>query len=507
MSSLKKSLIVFGLGLSFFLGGIDITAFNLALVWIQRDLSLSLSTTDWVLNSYLLAFGSCIIPAGRIADIYGHRRLFLIGLGIFIFMSLVGGFSQVGWQLVWARAIQGIGTACFWPCIQVICMHIFSKEYVSKVIGYLMFFAGLGLAGGPLFGGLMLQYLSWRYVLWINIPIGLIAFLLVYFILPHKKEEHTQSSIDFISLVLSICFCFSLIYAIDLAGNIGFDNSRVLVWFAAAIGIAWLFIVRQENTKSPLIELHLLKHAPFIMGIVFRISLQFSFFAMIFFTGYALQHILMISPAMAALYFLPYTVTFAFFSVLGGHLSNRYGIERLMYTGMWFMAIGIILYGITIRYSFNYWAVFVPLLLAGFGVGIFIPNNTIFAMHPLPRNYWGVGIGILYMGILLSSSVAVVVSSSFMQSPGTKLALKLLHEKNIPLDSMRIALVESVMSGMKTIPDLLLQFHGKQSEVYIAVKTAFISAMSLEMFITAALILIPMIIFQLCQAAAARSKK
>lgn len=356
--------IVMALSLTFFLGGVEATAFHLPV------------------NSYLLAFGAFIVPAGRIADMYSYKRLFLVGLALFTLMSYFEG--------LWVSALQGIGAALFIPCIQPMIMSLFPSQKVSKALGVLMCIAGIGLALGSLLGS----------ILWINIPIGCFAFLLIFIFYPKVEEKQSQKRVDILSLIFLVCFSFCLIGAIDIAGSLGFANKRVLGWFSAAIGFLCLFIVRQTNIRSPMIEIPFLQHHVFIMGTLFRIFMQFAFFEMIFFIDYNL--------------FLPYALLFALFSLLGGLGSARYGIERLMYGGMWSFAIGMFLLTAIRSFTSSYWAIFLPLTLTGFGMGIFLPNNSFFTVNSLPKHYWGLGSAILYMGALISFSVAAITSSLFM---------------------------------------------------------------------------------------------
>jgi len=207
-SKVRTFLAVFGLGIAFLLSGIDMTAFNLALVWIQKDLRLTLSATDWVINSYFLAFAAFLVPAGRLGDIYGHKPLFLIGMTLFAISAFMGGLADKGWQLIWARGIQGIGGALFWPGIQSITMHLFPKERVTRILGIIMGIGGIGFAGGPYFSGLILQYLSWRYVFWMNVPIAFLSFLLILLFLPKEKFSPTRQKLDFVGILFFGLFLF-----------------------------------------------------------------------------------------------------------------------------------------------------------------------------------------------------------------------------------------------------------------------------------------------------------
>ncbi len=489
--------VVMGLGLGFLLGSFDITALSLALVWIQKDLSLSLSSIDWVINAYAIAFASFLISAGRLSDIYGHRRIYLTGSIMIVVSSLLGGFSQNAWQLVGSRALQGFASALLWPGIQSITMHIFPKKLVGKALGVLLLLGGIGMAMGPVLSGILIDALSWRSVLFMNVPIAILSFLLILVFLPKDALPKSGQKIDFLGFMFLAIFSFTLIFAIDMGGRMGFQNRETLAWLAASIGVFWLFIVREDNADTPLIEVGKLNSISFIMGIIFRATMAFAFFSTLFLSSYAFQHIAVLSPDHTGIFFLPLTVTFALFSLLGGTFSDRFGSENLMHIGMVFMGLGVIAFGIAIRYSLEFSAIFVPFLFMGVGLGIFIPNNTLFTIHAVPKSHWGVATGIVYMVNLIFFSIAIIIASFFMRSPGFDLAMNLLKKGNIPLTEMKIALINAVMRGMRSISDALLQFSSHSNEVYEAIRTGFLSAMSFDLWIAGALIFLPMSLYLL----------
>ena len=496
-SKIRIFLIVIGLGIGYLLAGVDMTAFNLALVWIQKDLTLSLSATDWVINSYFLTFAAFLVPAGRLGDIYGHKSLFLIGMTLFAISAFMGGFADKGWQLIWARGMQGIGGALFWPGIQAITMHFFSKEKVTKILGIILGIGGIGFAGGPYFSGLILQYFSWRYVFWMNVPIAFLSFIIILFSLPKEVRSSRSQRLDFVGLIFLGCFCFSLVYALDLGGRIGFNDREVLGWFAATLGLIFLFVVRQDRADNPLIELPVMYSTKFFLGMLFRIAMSFTFFTILFFLGYALQHIALMRPEVAGTYFLPFTVGFALLSVVGGFLGSRFNIKRVMYLGMYLMAIGSISLGAVIWFTLDLSYLFIPLSLAGLGLGLFLPNNSFFSVSSLPKTHWGLGTGIMYMTILIFAAVSIVVASIFMKSPGYYIVMKLIQSEKIALSEMKIELIESVMKGMRNIPEAMAEFGKDSKEIYAAIKQGFLQAMSFDLFFCGTFILIPMVIYQL----------
>lgn len=488
-------ILTLALGLAFLLGSYDITALNLALVWIQKDLSLSLWNIDWVMNAYLITFASFLIPFGRLSDIYGHKLFFLLGTGLVALSSLFCGLSQTAMQLILARGLQGFATALCWPGIQSITMQIFPKNQVAKVLGVVIALGGVGMVFGPIISGFLIDILSWRAVLFLNIPFALTAFFIVAWILPSHAFPKKHFHVDLIGLALLVCFSFSLVYAIDLGGKTGFVQKQVYGFLAASVGLLWLFIVREDNVQSPLIDLPKLHSKDFIIGVIYRSAAAFAFITFLFLTSYALQHIAIIESEHAGLYFIPFTLMFAIFSYVGGHLAKHFGSSRMMYLGFWLLGLGLVSYAITIQFSLTFLAILTPFICMGTGLGLFLTNNTVFSIHSLPKSHWGVAIGILYMMNLIASSIAIIIASYLMKTPGYNIVVQLLKAKNIDLSEFKLTLLQAVMRGVHTIPDTLLQFSENTKEVYLAIKAGFLYAMGIDLGIAAALIFIPMWIY------------
>lgn len=499
-STLKKStrwIITGTLAVAFLLGGIDITAFNLAMPWIQQDLNLNISTIAWALNVYMVSFAGFLIPAGRLADMYGQKICFLIGILIFALSSLFGAFSYTGWQLIIARSFQGFGSAFFWPTVQPILMYIFPKDSIGRAIGFAMGISAAGLSIGPVISGVILEYLSWRWILLVNIPICALIFLIVILILPKKIFYHDNKAfIDFLSILLFVSFFFALIRAIDLMGTLGFKNKDALGWFALSIGIFWIFLARQSTHKNPMIKLELFQNKSFVTGIFFRFIASFGFFTTLFFTTYVLQHVALFSPQLSSLYFLPYTIGLAVVSLISGYYLNRVGFYPLMFGGLLLSSISLIGYGISILYTLDFWAIFIPLLFLGISFGLFFPINNLFSIKFLPKQDWGSGTSILYCVILFSGAVSIVVSSLFIMHVGANYTFQALKAENISINPIQKTLITSAVNGNTSIPSILQKFSGGDREkIFLAIKDGFLYAMSIDLFIIAGVTLISVFLY------------
>ena len=297
------------------------------------------------------------------------------------------------------------------------------------------------------------------------------------------------------AILFLVCFCFSLMHAIDLGGIIGLSNKITLGWFAASLGLLWLLVVREDNVADPLFNFKKLYHKTFILGVFFRMIASFTFFSILFLLGYALQHFLMIPPIQTGYYFLPFTLSMAIASLISGFLLSHFKPSTIMIISLALFGIGTIVFASITRISMSYLYISMPLIFCGFSFGLMLPTNNLYVLEDLEKEYRGIGNGIRYGLILVSASIAVLIASIFMRTPGVKLALQLMHESNIPLNEMKISLVHMVLKGMITIPDALAQFSNSSREAYFAIKEGFLHAMRIDLYFCSALLLTTCLIY------------
>lgn len=485
------------LAVAFLLGGIDITAFNLAIPWIQQDLNVNISMIVWTLNTYMIVFAGFLIPAGRLADMYGQKICFLSGIVVFAIASLVGTFSYEGWQLIVARSLQGLGSAFYWPTIQPILMYIFPTRTVGFAIGVSIGISAVGLSIGPIISGIILQYLSWRWILLVNVPLCIIIFTIIFFILPNSiflKDK--KARVDFLSILLFVAFFFTLIRSIALMGTLGYKNKDSLGWFALSISILWVFVARQNTHKYPIIKFELFQNQNFVTGIFLRFIASFGFFTTLFFTTYTLQNVASFSPQISALYFLPYTAGLSIMSLISGYYLNKVGFYPFMFGGLCLSALSLVAYGGSILYTFSFWAIFIPILFIGISYGLFFPTNNLYSIQSLPKQDWGLGTSILYCVILLSAAISIVVSSLFIMQMGTNHTLASLKEQKINISVVEKELITAAINGKAAIPKTIAKFSSSDREnIFMAIKDGFIYAMSIDLFVIAGVTLLILLIY------------
>lgn len=482
-------LILFGLSLTNFLSSFDVNALSLALVWIEIDLNLSLVMTEWILNGFLLSFASLLLISGRISDLFGHKRLLLIGITIFALSSMFAGFSQKGWQIVIWRVIQGAGTALFWPGAQSVVYLIFPKEKKAMALGILLAVSGTALAIGPVVSGLILSFLNWRWIFFINMPICIFSFLVIYFAYHEKAPPYRKRSLDVIGLLYLLIFAFSLIYGITLFGQEKINFIYIVLCLFVSILFLFFYIGHENRTMSPLIPLSYFKNKNFIKSVWLRSSLMFSFIAITFLTAYYLQHFLLLPPWKCGLYFLPITVCFALGSFFGSRILDRVPLIRMIYLGGLLTAIGAFSLGFLSPPYMTFRYLFIPMILFGTGFGMFAPLNNYYTMQTMPTSFVGFAIAFSYMVGLIFSSLSISLCGIFITKMGWFYFSKAVAEKGLSLRDQIITSANRVLSGSQSLATV--------PSVANELKEAFFFAYQIDMFVCASLILLSFLTIRL----------
>lgn len=495
MSRTRSLLLILGLGIAFFLAGVDFTALNLALNSIQGDLGITLVTMQWVLNGYLIAFSSLLIAAGRIGDIMGHRRIFSLGLFFFALASIGGSFSQGGWEIILARVCQGLGAAFFWPGITAIAIQAFGKKRYPVISNILIGFLGLGLAGGPLFGGILLHYLNWRWIFFLNAPLAFISLAIILPVTRHFDREKQNKKIDLLGALLLTIASFSAVYFIDRIGTRG--ASDPFVWILGGLFFLALicFYLREKRAIEPLIDLKLIKNSYFISNLVSRCTSMFPYFTMLFFLAYLLLHVVGKPPLTSGLYFLPLMVPIAFIPPYLGFALMRFGTHRTHALGVLLLISGLLWLSFTSFSQIDFWGLFGPLLLFGIGLGFFIPATNNGIIQAMPANYSGFAMGLLFALITFSASVSISISGVFMQTLAKSNIERHIELLGIPLTPIQKKAIPKVTSGEITVEQAASLFPQNVPKVRSLIEKGFERALHWNLILGVVLIISTTLIF------------
>ncbi|MBT2364042.1 MFS transporter [Streptomyces sp. ISL-10] len=391
---------------------LDITIVNIALPHIQRSLDFSTTTLSWVVNAYTLTFGGLLLLGGRIGDILGRRRVFIFGVLLFVVASLLGGLAQNGGQLLAARALQGVGGAIASPTSLALITTTFKEgPERNRAFGAFAAVSAGGGAIGLLAGGMLVEWLDWRWVLFVNVPIGLLIALAAP---RHLREsERHPGHFDLLGALTSTLGMAALVYGFIRAAQEGWRDGFTLASFAAAVVLLALFITVERRSKQPITPLHMFDNRNRAGTYGIMLCLAAAIFGMFFFLTLFVQNVLGFGPLQAGLAFLPVSAVIAVGAGTASQLLPKYGPKPFMVTGALLTAIGLAWLTLTDVHSTYAGSVLGPMLVFSLGMGMQFVSLTLMALSRVPVHESGAASGLLnatqQVGGSLGLSILVTV--------------------------------------------------------------------------------------------------
>ncbi|HUZ81803.1 MAG TPA: MFS transporter [Gaiellaceae bacterium] len=349
---------------------LDITIVNVALPAIERALHASFSDLQWVVDAYALALATCVLTAGSLADLFGRKRLFLIGVTLFTVASTACGLANDSLFLIVARGVQGLGGAMMFATALALLSQEFHGKERGTAFGIWGATIGAAVAIGPLVGGALTSGLSWRWIFLVNIPIGIGAVALSAKQL-HESSDPEHSRLDPVGLVTLIGGLLCLVLGLIEGNKQGWTNGWIVGLLVAAAVLLGLFLASQARDRTSMVDLALFRRPAFVGAQVTAFAISSSMFAMFLYLTLYLQNILGLSPFKTGLVFLPLSVVSFFAAPVAGRLSSRFPIRILLGSGLALNAAALWLMSSVTAGS--HWTVLLPGFLVG-GVGIGLVN-------------------------------------------------------------------------------------------------------------------------------------
>ncbi|MFD5871551.1 MFS transporter [Streptomyces sp. NPDC060322] len=401
---------------------LDITIVNIALPHIQTSLGFSTESLSWVINAYTLTFGGLLLLGGRLGDILGRRRVFIFGVLLFVLASLLGGLSQESWQLLAARALQGVGGAIASPTALSLITTTFDEGPArNRAFGVFAAVSAGGSAIGLLAGGVLVEWLDWRWVLFVNVPIGLlIAFATPRFI---KESERHPGHFDVLGALTSTLGMVLLVYGFIRASEDGWSDVVTIGAFVAAVVFLLAFLAVERGSKQPITPLRMFRDRNRAGTYGMMLSLAAAMFGMFFFLTLFVQNILDFSPLQAGLAFLPVSAIIAVSAGLASQLLPRWGPKPFMVVGALFAAAGLGWLTLTDIDSTYLGSILGPVLVFGFGMGMQFVSLTLMAVSGVASREAGAASGVLnatqQVGGSLGLSILVTVFGTASRNEAT----------------------------------------------------------------------------------------
>ncbi|MBE7189248.1 MFS transporter, partial [Jatrophihabitans endophyticus] len=371
---------------------IDVTIVNVALPDMARDLSTSFSSLQWVVDAYALVLAALLMGIGGLADLAGHRRVFLVGLVVFALSSMACGLAPDAGLLIAARAVQGLGGAAMFATTFALLNTGYQGRDRGVAYGVWGAVSGAAAAIGPVLGGLLTQGLTWRWIFFVNLPISVAAIALTVAVFARDAVDRTRR-VDVAGTLTFTAFAGALTYALIRAGDDGWGSSLVVVFFAVAAAGVIGFVLAERYGRHPMLDLALLRNRSFVGVLLAALAVNFAAFAALTYTSLWLQSVRELSPIEAGLSAVPLSLAAFVVSAAVGRLLHGARPGPIIGGGMLLVGIGSLLDAVLIGAGSS-WPALVPgYVVAGLGVGLAIPTMSSSAMAAVPHSRAGMAAG------------------------------------------------------------------------------------------------------------------
>jgi EmrB/QacA subfamily drug resistance transporter len=392
---------------------LDATVVNVALPSIQKDLHMSEENLQWVVNAYTLVFGGFLLLGGRAGDLLGRKRLFLFGLVVFTAASLLDGLAVSEGMLIGSRALQGLGAAFISPAALAIISTTFKEgSDRAKALGVWAAIAIGGSAVGLVLGGALTQTLSWPWIFFINVPVGVVALVLAIRLVPESKDENAHRSFDVAGAVTVTAGLMSLVYAIVQAEQKGWTSAQTIGTFAASILLLAGFVVIELRAKAPLVRLSIFRVRSLATANSVMFLVASGLFAMFFFNSLYIQRVLGYGPLEAGLAFLPFTAGIMASAGFASNFAPKLGIRLVSGLGMVVATVGLLLLT-RIPVDGSYVADVLPsLLLVSLGMGAVFVSLTLVATTGLADEDQGLASGLFNTSQQVGGALGLAILST-----------------------------------------------------------------------------------------------
>jgi len=475
------------LSLAAFLIANDFTALAVALPIMERELDADVSTVQWVINAYALVFGVLIVPAGRLADMLGRRRMFFVGAAIFSVFSTIAGAAPTVELLIAGRALMAIGGALMWPAVLGLMYQVLPESRRSLAGPLVLGVCGIGNAVGPLLGGILTQEASWRWVLLINLPIAAAACFVTLRNVPADTPEGGGERIDYKGVVALTVGLVALLFALDQAPVWGWGDPRVLGLLAVCVlGLAAFGLVERGAGPGALIPSDVARNRTFTACCLAVLLMSATFFAILLYVPQIMQKLMDFSAIDSGLGFLPFMLVYSVFAFSAGPLYDRFGGRVLLVVGGALLPVGLLLLSLVSADS-GFVALIPGMIVAGVGVGLFYSTITTVAITALESSRASLAGGLVYMFQVAGGSIGLGLTTTIF----TAASLSRVRGEGVAdgLSPGQEHAVAELLSGTENGQQLARDFPNIVGELQEVARHAFVDGVHLALRVDTALAL------------------
>jgi EmrB/QacA subfamily drug resistance transporter len=394
----------------------DFTALSVALPAMERAFGSDLTTVQWVINGYAMVFGVVIVTGGRLADMFGRRRIFFLGSAIFAVFSVIGGFAPDIWLLLVCRFIMGVGGAMMWPAILGMTYSLLPPEKAGLAGGVILGAAGFGNAVGPLLGGVLTDTVGWRWIFFLNLPVAAAAILIVRLVVPADAETKRDRGIDYAGMTVLSTGLLALLLALDWALDLGWTAPLIVFLFAlAAVALIGFSFVERRAGENALVPGNVLKNRSFSAACLSTLFCSAIFFAALLYLPQFMSKELGFNAMNSGAGLLPMMGTFMVTSFIAGKLYELLGPKVIVSAGALLLGAGMVLLSM-IHADTTYKELVFGMIVLGAGVGLFYSSVTTAAVTALDPSEASLAGAIVYMFQIAGGSIGVALNTVIVVS-------------------------------------------------------------------------------------------
>ena len=393
---------------------LDTTIVNVALPSIKASLGFSDTGLAWIINAYTLTFAGFLLLGGKLGDLYGQRKLFLIGLTLFTLSSILCGVAGSQFFLIAARALQGIGGAITDAVALSLVLSLFPEpDARAKAMGVFGFVAAGGGSVGAFLGGILTGTFNWHWIFLVNVPIGILVFVLTLYLISSKHEAPAHVHLDVWGAVTVTASLMLAVYAIVNGNVVGWGNPQTWGLLGVAVLLMALFLWIETKVKEPLMPLSILKLRSVAVANSAGILWSASMFAWFFLSALYMQLVLNYTPLQVGLAFIPANVIMALFSIgLSAKMVTRFGIKWPLTAGLVLTATGLFWFSTAGVEGTFWWMILPPMILMGFGAGISFNPMLLAAMNDVREDESGLASGIVNTAFMMGGALGLAILAS-----------------------------------------------------------------------------------------------
>ena len=413
----RKWLTLAIVGAAFFMTVLDVAIVNVAIPSIEKDLKVTETTVQWVLIAYSITFGGFLLLGGRMADLLGRRRIFLVGLTLFTVASLVCGLSGSIAVLIAARAVQGIGAAIISPAALSIVTTTFREGAErNKALGIWGALGGSGAAAGVLFGGILVKYLGWQWIFYVNVPVGVLVGALTLPFVPESRADLGHRRFDAAGAVTVTSGLALLVYAISKAPDVGWGSARTILLLIASVAILAVFVAIETRSRAPLMPFSIFRIRSVLAANIVGFLLGAVIFANFLVLTLYVQQILGWSPLKTGITFLATAGTTVIWAGVAQALTTRFGPRPVITSGMLILAASMVWYT-QLPVDGHFWPdLLPPYVIFALGLAFGFVPVTIAALSQVAPQEAGLASGLINTSQQIGGAIGVAIASTVVTS-------------------------------------------------------------------------------------------